>query len=761
MSTGPSTSTQPYLLGSEPNVRFTSILAAGDALPGGGVFAGVPDGIEVLDNGNGTLTVLVAHQLEATAGIIRDHGSKGSFVDKLVIDQSTLAVISSDDLIQSVKLWDDANDTYVSGTTAFRSFSCTDLPALTAFFNPATGLGTQVRFLFTVEESGTEGRAFATDINTGVAYELPYLGNTHWEKAEANPLAQDKTVIAITDDTFGGQLYLYVGQKQSTGTDIQKAGLANGSLFGIKVAGVTDEANSTPVTGSFTLAAIGASGDVSNMTGTQIESESDAAGVTGFLRPEDCEWDPANPNVLYLVTTNSATGNTRLYKLTFTDVSNPQLGGTIECLLTGSEGIKSLDNMDVTDGKIVLQEDPGNLSALARVWEYDIATDSLVQLANFDPARFTKGQPGYITQYEESSGVLDVTSLLGDNDTRAYLMDAQVHKTTSSAATVQLGQLMVMYIDDPFLIGGAGNDNLFGSAANEVLNGFDGNDIARAGSGTDQLYGGNGDDQLFGGNGDDQLYGDADNDQLFGEGGNDQLFGADGTDSLDGGDGKDQLSAGNGNDQLFGQASDDTLNGDAGDDKLFGGTGNDIMNGGAGNDRLEGGANNDTMNGGTENDFLDGGSGKDKMTGGSGADYFVFDNRVATGVDKITDFKSDDRLLATVQLSDPDGDGRIDFGSVLTFSTGNTVDINDGSKNITSLTSDGTVVIDGVTYFSYKLTPTATAAALTMQSAFATTNVPSVGVDALRTSVHGGEDIPSLHSPMAHHFVGVSIDHLI
>ena len=533
MPTGPSTSASPYLLAVEPNVRFTSVVTVGDALPGGGVFAGIPDGIGAFDNGDGTITVLVNHELGNTAGIVRDHGSIGSFVDRLVIDKDSLEVVGSDDLIQTVQLWNDATDAYFSGTTAFTRFCSGDLPEVSALFNSASGLGTQGRIYLTGEESGVEGRAVATLVTgsgVGTAFELPALGNMAFENVTANPLAQDKTIVALTDDGTNGQVYIYIGQKQSTGTEIDKAGLTNGDFYGIKVGGITDEVNGSPVGGTFSLQEIGPGGDVGNLTGAQIDAESELEGVTSFLRPEDSAWDPDHPNVLYFTTTNSFTGNTRLYQATFTDITNPALGGTIVAVLDGSEGGKMFDNLSVADGKVILQEDPGNQGYLAKVWEYDIASDNLVQVAGFDPALFGPGAPGFITQDEESSGVIDVSALLGDGDTRAYLLDAQIHSQTGDPATVEQGQLMVMYVDDPFLIGGNGLDNLFGSAANETLQGFNGDDVARAGSGDDQLYGGNGDDRLDAGAG---------NDALYGERGSDTLIGGTGDDSLAGGQGGD------------------------------------------------------------------------------------------------------------------------------------------------------------------------------------------------------------------------------
>lgn len=569
MTTGPSSSVAPFLLASEPNVHFTSIITVGDTLsPGGttGVFGGIADGLGAFDNGDGTITVLVSHELTNTAGAVRDHGSIGAYIDRIVIDKATLQVVSGDDAIQTVHTWDDVNDIYVTGTTAFSRFCSADLAAPTAFYDAATGLGTQARIFLTGEESGVEGRATATIVSgadNGALYELPYLGNLSFENLTANPLAQTKTIVAATDDGTNGQVYIYVGNKQATGSDIDKAGLTNGAFYGIKVSGFTDETNVTSASGSFTLEAIA---DASNKTGAQIDADSEAQGVTSFLRPEDSAWDPDNPNVLYFTTTNSFAGNSRLYKATFADITHPELGGTIEAVLDGSEGQHMFDNLSVGNGKVILQEDPGNQGYIAKVWEYDIATDALHQVAGFDPAQFTHGAPGFITQDEESSGVIDVTALLGGEHTRAYLLDAQVHTATGNPATVEPGQLMVMYVDTPVTVGGKGDDHLFGSQANETFTGKMGNDTIDAGSGNDVLNGDAGNDVLNAGAGDDDLKGGAGNDGLNGGVGNDELNGGAGNDVVNGGLGIDTLRGGAGADMFVFTAADSNF---AGLDKIM------------------------------------------------------------------------------------------------------------------------------------------------------------------------------------------------
>jgi hypothetical protein len=88
-SVGPSTPETPYLVPTVSSVGFTSIISAGDEVigatnPDGTAwrFVGIPDGIGAFDNGDGTATVLVNHEIGATAGVEREHGSIGSFVSR-------------------------------------------------------------------------------------------------------------------------------------------------------------------------------------------------------------------------------------------------------------------------------------------------------------------------------------------------------------------------------------------------------------------------------------------------------------------------------------------------------------------------------------------------------------------------------------------------------------------------------------------------------------------------------------------------------
>ena len=481
---GPISSATPYLVPVDGSVSFVSLLTTGDAVGFKDAaetipwrMAGTPDGLGAFDNGDGTFTVLMNHEFSPTAGIPRDHGGTGSFISKLVIDKASLKVLSGDDLIQTVHLYDPGTGDFynpvtdaghpVSGAYQFDRLCSADLAAETAFYNPETGLGYNGgRIFMNGEEDGPPfsthyGLAFAHFASgslAGQSFELATLGKLAHENVVADPYSGDKTIIATMDDgpTGTSQVYFYYGDKQASGTALEKAGLTGGHLFGLKVAEIVDELIAVDPLGSddestFTLVDLG---DVSNKTGAQLDADSEAAGVTSFLRPEDGAWEPINHDRFYFATTDAFNAPSRLWAVDFNDALHPELGGTIKLLLDGTEGQQMLDNLAVnSDGKVILNEDVGNNVHNGKVWEYDPFNDQLTLLAQHDPNRFDPnlngpGVPGpdFITQDEESSGVLDVTDILGSAGQHAYLIDVQAHNTLGGEL-VQGGQLMVMYQD--------------------------------------------------------------------------------------------------------------------------------------------------------------------------------------------------------------------------------------------------------------------------------------------------------------------------
>lgn len=438
LTTGPSSSRSPYVVPATgtTGVKVTSIMTVGDSTSTGYKMAGIGDGMGAFDNGNGTFTLLLNHEIGATNGSVRAHGTVGAFVSKWVINKSNLAVVSGGDLIQNTWVWNDTfqsfqlfNDSIIGlynlpRNVGFGRFCSADLPAVSAFYNANSGKGTQERIFMNGEEVGSEGRAWGHIVTgpfAGHSYQLPRLGKFSWENSVANPATGDKTVVVGLDDATPGQVYVYIGDKQNTGNDIEKAGLTNGSLYGVAVSNLLLEANSTVAPGAnytntFSLVNLGnqAAFNGVTLTGAALNTASNNAGVTNFLRPEDGAWDPRHPEDFYFVTTNSFTSPSRLWKLHFSNINDLTQGGTITCLLDGSEGQKMMDNIGFDNyGNLFIQEDPGNQTYLAKNYSYNVDTDVLTTILTSDPARFTQGMPGFLTIDEESSGVIDMESILG------------------------------------------------------------------------------------------------------------------------------------------------------------------------------------------------------------------------------------------------------------------------------------------------------------------------------------------------------------
>jgi len=88
--TFPSSSQTPYLDPSTSAAQIMSLLSVGDqvGLKADGVIpwrmAGIPDGLGACDNGDGNITALMNHEFGATSGGVREHGSTGAFVSKLI-----------------------------------------------------------------------------------------------------------------------------------------------------------------------------------------------------------------------------------------------------------------------------------------------------------------------------------------------------------------------------------------------------------------------------------------------------------------------------------------------------------------------------------------------------------------------------------------------------------------------------------------------------------------------------------------------------
>ncbi|QNN22987.1 PEP-CTERM sorting domain-containing protein [Planctomycetales bacterium ZRK34] len=464
---GPSTSVEPYVVPTATGVVTQSLLTVGDTVQGlGGPYrlAGIPDGMGAYDNGDGTITVLMNHEHSSSAGVIRRHGINGSFVSKMIVDKTTRQIVQGEDLIEQVKLWDGAQ--YVTGSEALNRLCSADLPAATAFaYTDGSGafFGTTDRIFMSGEET-SNGRAFAhiaTGAEAGTSYELPRLGNIAFENVLASPYAQQATLVAGMDDasrnfssegaSTPSELYFYVGQKQTSGTTIEKAGLTNGELYGVTVSGAADE-NSFANGASFQMHNLG---DVSDLSGAELQAQSIGGDVnnptlTQFRRIEDGAWMTVagRENEFYFVTTDTFNGNSKLWQVEFGDITDPTAGGTISTVVNGIDhGIHMMDNMTIDPwGRAIIQEDPGGNDYLASIWVVDLVNGGdPIKVAEHNPKFFdpAEADPAFLTNNEESSGIIPVFDLLGDG---WYLLDVQAHYNIGDPELVEGGQFAAIYI---------------------------------------------------------------------------------------------------------------------------------------------------------------------------------------------------------------------------------------------------------------------------------------------------------------------------
>ncbi|MFO1183360.1 MAG: hypothetical protein U1E56_01075 [Bauldia sp.] len=487
----------PYILPTAPGWSATSLLTTGDAVKGYAL-AGIPDGVGLFDNGDRTLTVLINHEIGSERGAVRGHGGKGAFVSRWTLNKDTLEVTGGRDFVDSaanLHLYDRKGERYVAasalvGTPEAKLLDLTrlcsaDLAAVSAFYNAASGKGYNGRIFLNGEEggNGNANRAFAWIVGDASAWELPAFGfgttgdnadpPPSWENVVANPASGDATVVMANSDGGTNQIYLYLGAKQASGSPIERAGLANGRLWSIAVAGIASEDRASNIGIAKSLAGKGG--------GKRVALAAPNRG-TSFLRPEDGAWDPRNPNRYYFVTTDrnnfaadgtaregqdvTQVGRSRLWSVTFDDVTRiaPEAAsvGTIELLLDGTEGGDMFDNITVDRaGRITLNEDTGNARHNAKMWQYDTESGAFAPIFKFDPAKFgdvvnaTYSAPtAPFTDDKETSGVIDASEAFADAawfrpGSQALLTVVQAHfaydaKEAAGAALVEGGQLLLL-----------------------------------------------------------------------------------------------------------------------------------------------------------------------------------------------------------------------------------------------------------------------------------------------------------------------------
>jgi hypothetical protein len=389
---------------------------------------GVPDGLGAYANADGSFTLLMNHELSPDKGAVRAHGQKGAFVSRWVIEVESLKVQSGADLVHATLP--------IGVVKPFNRLCSADLPPSSAFYNVATSKGYAGQLFLNGEEDKAGGRAFAHALN-GISYELADFGHIAWENLLANPASSDNTLVIGLDDIQNGLLLVYQGNKSKVGNAIQQAGLVGGQLYAVKIEGER-----------FSLVALP---NMANLDGKTLRAEAQKLGATGFARPEDGAWDTLNSQVFWFNTTDKIGGDSRLSQLVFDNINNPQAGGSIATKIHASQiGAEMFDNLTVDgDGRVLLQEDPGEHERLSAIWLFEPKTNKTTKLFEANPKLFKTGTADFMTIDEEHSGMIEVTALLSkaswfDSKRRYYLGTTQAHLRHADEKLVEHGQLWLI-----------------------------------------------------------------------------------------------------------------------------------------------------------------------------------------------------------------------------------------------------------------------------------------------------------------------------
>jgi len=498
-----------YVLSKSDGATLSVIATTGDKI-GSEVLRGVPDGMGAMKNADGTLTLLSNHEISLSNLVAQASktatGTWGSSISKMTYDPKTDKIVKNENFIKTMSWYNYATGTWGPtwdqsvpagspkvtsfgaeiGTNGLNRFCSGNLAAAGLLSHTEKDAKTKKKVTygytepvyFTGEEDGDYSRAFAFDMN-GTGIQLPKMGLAGWENFLTKPGTGKTTVIMGNEDynATDSQLYMYVGTKQTTGANFaEKAGLTNGKLYTIALENyLTDNAVRAAAKG--TKINVGFNEVNTNPKFGNFTAMAQANGTT-FSRIEDGEFDPKNPNVYYFITTESnkdplATAANPaeptykrdgggVWKMTFADAKDPFKGATVELLINGTEApyLSKPDNLTIDEnGYLLIQEDPGSNDHVARLVAYRLSDGKIGTIAAFDDKYFAAGGANFITNDEESSGIINVNQFLKPaGDSKSYFFfNAQVHAKLSASypgLVASLSTTDVMALDNAAVEGG-------------------------------------------------------------------------------------------------------------------------------------------------------------------------------------------------------------------------------------------------------------------------------------------------------------------
>lgn len=396
-----------------PGMAAYSIIGSDDVLPGSPAFrfGGSADGTGLLENADGTFTMLVNHE---------DNFS----VSRVLLDRDFRPVKGE----------------YLLNSTVgrFRLCSATLATPDEHGFGPV---------FITAGESNQESQIHAVD-PLGAANSsrlLTALGR--WNTENAVPLPRQaypgRTVVLIGDDDsgpFGGQLAMYVSDVPGD--------LENGRLFAMApAAGYLDERD--VVVGQKVAVVFKEIPNQKARTGADINAFTATLGAFQFGRVEDIDYRKgahAGREVYFNVTGQDNSGANagytrskygRVYRLMM-DANDPTRG-TLEVILDGDDRtgpagkFQNPDNILVTRNFVYIQEDPngyGDETHDSYIYQYDIARGTMQVVMELDHQRANPYYGGTTSRFGswEYGAMLDVSDKLGGNGTSGtFLIAVQPH----------------------------------------------------------------------------------------------------------------------------------------------------------------------------------------------------------------------------------------------------------------------------------------------------------------------------------------------
>jgi secreted PhoX family phosphatase len=306
-----------------------------------------------------------------------------------------------------------------------------------------------------------QGIVVAVEVRSGAVTHLPWLGRFAHEATTIVPVSSGKLVAILTEDWYPGesQLYMYLAESDAAFLS------GRGSLYvfrGDSPAGMPRTRYSSmvtkgrPITGRFVPVAPREGG--AWLAPSALETRTQAAGSTNFIRLEDAAVDRTTSNTFFFVDTGDnefrdssgrlVTGKGRLYSMRL-DPFDPTRVEELRVLLDGDEGddLYRPDNIDTDDRYVWIQEDPGGFRGLhtARILRYDTQgrrLDPMAECVERDPRRGEELPKG-VGGVWETTGIVNTSDIFGQ-DTWLIAVQAPNVETGIFRRELGSGQLLLL-----------------------------------------------------------------------------------------------------------------------------------------------------------------------------------------------------------------------------------------------------------------------------------------------------------------------------